>query len=78
MSEKRNTCLPDFVMPFGKYKGKTLSEISEADPSYIVWLSDNNVLSIESEFLETCLTDISLEEALMDFRHGDYGCRDAS
>lgn len=78
MSEKRNTCLPDFVMPFGKYKGKTLSEISEVDPSYIVWLSDNSVLSIESEFLESCLSDIYMEEALMEFRHGDYGCRDDS
>lgn len=26
---------------FGKYKGKTPSEVAETDPSYIVWMFDN-------------------------------------
>lgn len=28
----------DDVMPFGKYKGKTISEIYKVDPKYIFWL----------------------------------------
>lgn len=32
---------PDFKpLQFGKYKGLTSAEISEIDPSYIVWLYD--------------------------------------
>lgn len=28
-------------LTFGKYKGQTPDEISEEDPSYIVWLFEN-------------------------------------
>lgn len=27
----------DFSMPFGKYKGSTLLEISRSDPDYLMW-----------------------------------------
>jgi hypothetical protein len=37
----------DFVMPFGKYKGKTISEIIKDDRQYAIWVSEkvksNNV-----------------------------------
>lgn len=33
-----------FVLPFGKYKGKTLGKIIIKDPAYIMWLIDGNVL----------------------------------
>lgn len=42
---------PSFVMPFGKYKGKTLGEVSNRDPSYILWMSENNVLPIDRELV---------------------------
>jgi hypothetical protein len=29
------------TIPFGKYKGKTLNEISEFDADYITWLIEN-------------------------------------
>ena len=29
------------ALTFGKYKGQTPDDISESDPSYIVWLWDN-------------------------------------
>lgn len=33
---------PDhFVMPFGKYKGETISDIIETDPGYAEWAADN-------------------------------------
>lgn len=31
------------IMPFGKYKGKSLKEIEEQDPNYIDWLRKNNI-----------------------------------
>jgi len=31
----------DDVMPFGKYKGKTASWITESDPEYALWGAEN-------------------------------------
>lgn len=36
--------IPDintYIIPFGKYKGKTLPEIKETDPGYISWAKEN-------------------------------------
>ncbi|MBR5030416.1 MAG: hypothetical protein IKX63_04865 [Muribaculaceae bacterium] len=33
---------PDFVVPFGKYKGKTLEEIYKIDPQYVFWLDETD------------------------------------
>jgi uncharacterized protein (DUF3820 family) len=55
----QSTCSADFVMPFGKYKGQTLDQISNNDPGYVVWLADENVLKIEREFLEAVLESVS-------------------
>ncbi len=33
---------PDYVMEFGKYKGKTINEIYCHDPKYIYWLLEND------------------------------------
>jgi uncharacterized protein (DUF3820 family) len=50
-------CSASFVMPFGKYKGKTLDDISDDDPSYVVWLADEKVLKIKREFLDAVRQD---------------------
>ena len=50
-------CSADFVMPFGKYRGQTLYLIADNDPSYIMWLADENVLQIEREFLDAVRMD---------------------
>lgn len=47
----------DFVLTFGKYKGRTLDEVSDFDPGYVVWLADNKVLNIEKKFLDAVRTD---------------------
>jgi len=39
--QKQNKDPGDFVMPFGKYKGKPLSIIRSEDESYLYWLKDN-------------------------------------
>jgi uncharacterized protein (DUF3820 family) len=39
------------VMTFGKHKGKSIAEILDVNPNYIIWLSDNNVLNISDKVL---------------------------
>lgn len=33
---------PDFIMPFGMHKGKTLDEIYRKDPKYVLWLAESD------------------------------------
>ena len=49
--------IPDiatYIMPFGKYKGKTLPEIKEIDPGYISWAKEN----MDSEPVKALLNQI--------------------
>jgi uncharacterized protein (DUF3820 family) len=39
------------VITFGKYKGKSITEILDVNHNYIIWLSDNNVLNIDDKVL---------------------------
>ena len=39
--KKRNG---DYILTFGKYKDMSLYYILDNDPSYILWLDENNVL----------------------------------
>lgn len=34
------------VLPFGKYKGDTVTEVMKKDPSYLCWLSDRTDLKV--------------------------------
>jgi len=38
--------LPDDVLNFGKFKGRTLREAYEEDPDYYEWLISNKVISL--------------------------------
>ena len=33
---------PDYELPFGKYKGKSLKEIYSEDPKYVYWLAETD------------------------------------
>jgi len=47
-----NTVLPagfGHIMTFGKHKGKSLAQILDEDYGYIIWLSEENVLSIDEK-----------------------------
>lgn len=33
--------MTEFKMPFGSYKGKTLEQIYDTDPSYVAWMRDD-------------------------------------
>ena len=53
---------PEFVVEFGKHKGKSLNQIAEDDNAYILWLDRENVLSIEPDFLAACQMDDYLDD----------------
>ena len=64
----------DYVMPFGKYKGKTLVQILDENPSYIVWLSENDVVKVSDDLLTMACHDTMSPD--FEDLHGDWGCRD--
>ncbi len=37
------------MIEFGKFKGKTIEEVIEIEPSYIVWLHGKNLIEIDDE-----------------------------
>jgi len=39
------------MIEFGKFKGKTIEEVIEIEPSYIVWLHGKNLIEIDDETL---------------------------
>jgi hypothetical protein len=41
-----------YVMPFGKFAGKTIDDILYLEPKYISWLQDNKIFSFKKEVLE--------------------------
>jgi len=63
-----------FVMPFGKYKNKTLFDISEENPSYIKWLDEKGIYKIEDDLLIKCLVNTMSPD--FEDLHSDWGCRD--
>lgn len=59
-------------MTFGKYKGKTISEIAEENPGYIVWLDEKvKTISIDQKIVADCeeMTDDDIFD--YDFDFGD-------
>lgn len=42
----------DTVLRFGKHKGWTIGDCVEADPSYVIWLSEDGVMNIPADILD--------------------------
>lgn len=57
----------DYIIDFGKYKGKTLGDILDTDYSYILWLRNIGILKLDKK-----LIDAALEEQNED-DHYDWG-----
>ena len=78
-NEKQNNTKPilgdgfDFVMPFGKYSGKKLVEILDENPSYIIWLSENDVVKVPDDILTMARHDTMSPD--FEDLHSDWGCR---
>ena len=43
---------PDYVFPFGKYKGQTMLDVFRKDPGYLKWLSQDKWFRIDFKALE--------------------------
>lgn len=64
----------NYVMTFGKHKGKTLIQILDESPSYIVWLAEKDVVKIPDGLLTTACHDTMSPD--FEDLHSDWGCRD--
>lgn len=54
---------PEDIITFGKYKGKTFEEISDIEPSYILWLSENvESVKLPKKWLEAVEWDVREDE----------------
>jgi len=67
---------PAHTISFGKYQGRTLDQISDKDPSYLLWLADNKIMKIKPSFLDAVRRDEVESSVLMEYYHGDWGNRD--
>lgn len=47
----------EVIMPFGKYKGKTISWIAEKDLGYLVWMTTSKDFVLESGFLKDAIKE---------------------
>tara|TARA_R100001244_G_scaffold132167_1_gene107381 strand:- start:155 stop:316 length:162 start_codon:yes stop_codon:yes gene_type:complete len=47
----------DFIMPMGKHKDKTLSEINNEDPSYLEWVYHNFNETDKSEEIKDAIEE---------------------
>ena len=71
----------DYIITFGKHRGKTLGWIADNFPGYIVWLVEKNVLWVNHGLFFGCQNLIddkldSLQDAAAEYLHEDWGCRD--
>lgn len=75
-TNENNVLCEDFyhVMTFGKHKGKTLVQILEESPSYIIWLKVNEVVKIPDDLLKMASQDTMLPD--FEDLHCDWGFRD--
>jgi hypothetical protein len=67
------------MIEFGKFKGKTIEEVIEIEPLYIVWLHGKNLIEIDDETLrkaKNAQRDYYLERIAFSCRHENSGDRD--
>lgn len=70
----------DVILTFGKFKGRSISEILEIQPSYIAWAASKGLVPIDQPRIKAALQAFHeqgiLEESVTEYRHGDWGNRD--
>ena len=54
------------TLEFGKYRGKTLLELSDLDPSYLIWLAENSIVKVPSDLLNIAI-NATMEPDFEDF-----------
>ena len=66
------------MITFGKFKGKTIEEVIEIEPSYVVWLHGKKLIEIDDETLrkaKNAQREDYLERLAFSCRHEDAGDR---
>ena len=61
-------------MLFGKHKGKTVLEVLNEDPRYILWLKNANVCKVDTD-VSIAATNSSISPDTESI-HSDWGLRD--
>lgn len=67
------------MITFGKFKGKTIEEVIEIEPSYIVWLHSKNLITVDEKTLhraKVAKREDYLERLAFSCRHENAGDRD--
>lgn len=54
----------DDIITFGKYAGKTIGQIADENPGYIVWLSELELVNFPDDILDDASSDYYEELAL--------------
>jgi uncharacterized protein (DUF3820 family) len=47
----------DDVITFGKYRGKTIGDIADINPRYIIWLNEEKIVEFPEDILEAAIID---------------------
>ncbi len=42
----------EWVMPFGKHKGKTIAYLMDADPQYLAWCIERDMIELDHILLD--------------------------
>lgn len=45
------------ILTFGKFKGKTVRWIANEEPSYIIWLDEEKIVTFPDEVLDNAISD---------------------
>jgi hypothetical protein len=67
------------MITFGKFKGKTIEEVIEIEPSYITWAHSKNLISVDEKTLSKAKVaerEDYLESIPFSCRHENGGDRD--
>jgi uncharacterized protein (DUF3820 family) len=62
------------VLNFGKFKGKTLEEILDLEPPYIIWLDEAEIIIIPTDIIRQAV-NLNQGQDLEDI-HSDWDLRD--
>lgn len=58
-SKSKEVVGSDYILTFGKHKGKAIWWVLMNDCGYVVWLVDNNVLNVSEDIYEECMVRFS-------------------
>ena len=71
-SKVKETVGADYVMEFGKWKGKAIWWIVKNDSQYLVWLVDNHVLSVSDEMYAEVKNDDIVDDISVIYNKFDF------